>query len=323
MFGEVISKIKEYNTIVIARHKGVDPDALCSQLALRDSIRMTYPDKNVFAFGTSSSKFTSFGSLDKIVPVDNALLIVLDTPDIKRIDLVNINDFKEIIKIDHHPFVEKFANIEIIDDQMSSTSEIIMNFIYESELLCNKDIAELLYMGLVSDSNRFLFNSCDAKTFKIVSYYLDKYNFDISKVYQKLYLRPLSEVRLHGFISLNMNVTDNGLGYIVIKDDDLKRFNVDSASAGNMVNDFNYISEILVWATITEDVKNLQYRVSIRSRGPEINRIVEAHGGGGHRFASGLKAKSLEDAIKLMDALDSELQKYKQIKSEGNNDDNK
>ena len=129
MFGEVISKIKEYNTIVIARHKGVDPDALCSQLALRDSIRMTYPDKNVFAFGTSSSKFTSFGSLDKIVPVDNALLIVLDTPDIKRIDLVDINDFKEIIKIDHHPFVEKFANIEIIDDKMSSTSAIIMNFI--------------------------------------------------------------------------------------------------------------------------------------------------------------------------------------------------
>lgn len=45
MYNEIIDKIKQYDTIVIARHIGVDPDALCSQLALRDSIRLTYPKK--------------------------------------------------------------------------------------------------------------------------------------------------------------------------------------------------------------------------------------------------------------------------------------
>lgn len=323
MFEDVISKIREYDTIVIARHKGVDPDALCSQLALRDSIKLTYPDKKVLAIGTGSSKFLNFGKLDKIEVVNDALLIVLDTPDVKRIDLIDLNNFKEVIKIDHHPFIEKYADIEIIQDKMSSTSEIIMNFLYDVNLKCDKKIAELLYMGLVSDSNRFLFNTCNAETFKIVSYYLDKYKFSITEAYQKLYLRPLTEVRLHGFISLNMNVSKNGLGYIVIMDKDLKEFNVDSASAGNMVNDFNYINEILVWATITEDVKNSQYRVSIRSRGPEINKIVEKHGGGGHKFASGIKTKTLDEALDLMNSLDSQLLKYKQSLSEGNNDDNK
>ena len=61
MYNELISKIKEYDNIVIARHIGVDPDALCSQLALRDSILLTYPQKHVLAVGTGSQKFLSFG----------------------------------------------------------------------------------------------------------------------------------------------------------------------------------------------------------------------------------------------------------------------
>lgn len=178
-------------------------------------------------------------------------------------------------------------------------------------------------MGLVSDSNRFLFNTCRSETFKMVGYYLDKYPFDITKAYQKLYLRPLTEVRLHGFISLNMKVSDNGLGYIIINETDLREFGVDSASAGNMINDFNYINEVLVWATITEDIKNMQYRVSIRSRGPEINKVVETHGGGGHRFAAGVKTKTLEEALSLMDALDDKLLAYKNELSEVDSNDNK
>ena len=75
MYNEIIDKIKEYDTIVIARHIGVDPDALCSQLALRDSIRLTYPDKKVLAIGTGSSKFLHFGKLDRVEKVLRILRI--------------------------------------------------------------------------------------------------------------------------------------------------------------------------------------------------------------------------------------------------------
>ena len=54
MYNELINKIKEFDNIVIARHIGVDPDALCSQFALRDSILLTYPEKKVLAVGTGS-----------------------------------------------------------------------------------------------------------------------------------------------------------------------------------------------------------------------------------------------------------------------------
>ena len=310
MYNELINKIKEFDNIIIARHIGVDPDALCSQFALRDSILLTYPEKHVLAVGTGSQKFLSFGKLDKYENLDNALLIVCDTPDRKRIDGANPDDFNYSIKIDHHPFVEKVCDLEIIDDSKTSVCEMIMNILEETELECNSDIAQTLYMGLVSDSNRFLFNSCTPETFSVVSRYLEKYPFDLSNAYQKLYLRPLNEVRLEGYISLNMNVTPNNLGYIYISDEIINKYGVDSASAGNMVNNFNFIKEVLVWATITEDIKNNQYRVSIRSRGPEIQKVAEKHNGGGHKYAAGVKAKTKEDAMEVMRDLDILLQEY-------------
>ena len=65
-----------------------------------------------------------------------------------------------------------------------------------------------------------------------------------------------------------------------------------------------------MWATITEDVKNDQVRVSIRSRGPSINQIAEKYNGGGHKQAAGAKVKTFTEAMKLMDDIDKFLELY-------------
>ena len=129
MFNEIIKKIKEYDSIIITRHIGVDPDALCSQLALRDSIQLTYPDKKVISVGTGSAKFVHIGKLDKLEKIPNSLLIVLDTPDMKRVDSLSSIEYSESIKIDHHPFVEKYCDYEYIDDKKTSVCEIIMQML--------------------------------------------------------------------------------------------------------------------------------------------------------------------------------------------------
>ena len=316
---KIYKEIKKHKKIVLARHIGPDPDALGSTLGLKEIILNTFPNKQVYAVGTPAARHKYIGNLDMFDEslYEDALLIVLDTPDIKRVDSLSSIEYSESIKIDHHPFVEKYCDYEYIDDKKTSVCEIIMQMLLETELKCDSNIAQLLYMGLVSDSNRFLFNSCTTETFSLVSTYLKNYPFDLSDSYNKLYLRPLSEVRLEGYIELNMIVTDNKLGYIVISDQMINEFGVDSASAGNMINNFNFIKGVLVWATITEDVKNSQYRVSIRSRGPEINKVAERHNGGGHKYASGVRTETLEKALALMNDLDEELIKYNKMINEG------
>ena len=316
MYKRIFKEIKKFDTIVIARHVGVDPDAMASQIARRDSIRETFPDKKVMAVGTGSAKFKYIGSLDKMEDISDALLIVTDTPNKSRVDISTFDGFKEIIKIDHHPFIEKFCDIELIDDTASSACEIIMDMIKNTKLVCNEKIARTLFIGLVADSGRFLYDSCKPRTFSLVSYYLETYKFKLSEIYQKMNSRPLCEVRLEGYISSNMKVTENGLGYIKITDKIINKYKVDSAAAGNMVNNFNFIEEVFVWATMTEDIKNEIIRVSIRSRGPIINDIAEDFGGGGHPLASGVKLKSFDDAMELMNALDKRVEEYKNSKEE-------
>ena len=134
MFKKIYKKIEEFDTIVIARHIGVDPDALCSQLALRDSIKLTFPDKKVIAIGTGSAKFTQIGRLDRLEKLTNALLIVCDTPDKRRVDSAfsDYFDYSYSIKIDHHPFIEKFCDLELIKDTYSSTCEVLIELILKS-----------------------------------------------------------------------------------------------------------------------------------------------------------------------------------------------
>ena len=221
MYNTIIDKIKEFDTIVIVRHVGVDPDALCSQLALRDAIKLTFPQKKVLAIGTGSAKFTHFGKLDRVEKVDNALLIICDTPDRKRIDFssYNLENFLYSIKIDHHPFIENYCTIEHIDDSASSASQLIMELIFNTKLKITKEIAQKLYIGLVSDTNRFLFSYTTPKTFDLVSRLIHETNLEISELYEKLYTRPIREVRFEGYIANNLEITPNGLGYIKLDDD--------------------------------------------------------------------------------------------------------
>lgn len=310
MYKDIYKLIKKFDAIIIVRHIGVDPDALASQIALRDSIRLTFPEKKVYARGNSSVRFDYFPKLDKVEETNNALLIVVDTPDKKRVDYNWNDNYKYSIKIDHHPYIETFCDLEYINDSASSASELVLELINATKLGINKTIAETLFLGMVSDTNRFLFNSCTSNTFTLISKLLEEYKLDIQSLYKNLYMRPLNEIRLQGYIAQNMIVTENGLAYIKITNDILNKFQVDSGSAGNMVNHFNYIEEILVWVTVTEDVKNNLVKLNIRSRGPIINTAAEKYSGGGHKFASGARVPTMAEADSLVEDLDNVCKKY-------------
>ena len=312
IYKKIYKEIKKYPVIVIARHIGPDPDALGSQFALKNLIQDKFPSKNVYAIGTTSSRFRFMGTLDKIETVDknNTLLIVLDTPDIKRIDSVNLDEYQHIVKIDHHPVVDNYANIELVDDSASSTGQLILEFIFRNHLKISNCVAENLYMAIVSDTGRFMHGYTTRRTFELLTKMLNKTTIDFTSLYPSLYMRPLSEIRFQGYIFENMEVTDHGVAYIKITDDMLKKYEVDSASAGNIISELTFVDEILVWIFLTEDKKSNLIRANIRSRGPVINEIAASYGGGGHKYASGARLTSWKDADGLIVDLDEKAEAY-------------
>lgn len=311
-YKEILKQIKKYNTIVIARHVGADPDALASQIALKDIIVNNFPLKKVYVVGMPASRFKYLGTLDKLTDemYENSLLIVTDTPDKKRVDGVDTTRFSKTIKIDHHPFVEKYCDIECINDKASSASQIIIDFAFSMKLKITKEAAEKLYIGIVADTNRFLFSYTTPNTFDLVSKLIKETDINFTSLYDNLYLRSLKALKFQSYIINNMIVTENKFGYIKLTDDVLKKFDVDAATAGNMVNNFNYIEDFVSWAVFTEDKNNDFIRGSIRSRGPIINDVAAKFGGGGHKLASGVRLKNFEEVDKLVEALDLECNKY-------------
>ena len=135
----------------------------------------------------------------------------------------------------------------------------------------------------------------------------------MDKIYNNLYIRPLKELRFQGYISENMKVTENGVGHLLITEDKMHEYNIDVATAGNMINNFNYIDEILVWVLFSIDSVNNNIRVSIRSRGPVINTTAQLFGGGGHAYASGIKVKTYEETEAIVEALDNVCKEYKEV----------
>ena len=310
---KVYKKIKEYKKIVVARHVGPDPDAIASTIALRDSIRLTFPEKDVVAVGLGVSKFKYYGILDKIDSEEfkGCLLIVLDVPNISRVDGIDGLEYKEIMKIDHHPAEDIKGPVDWTNEKACSTCQMIAELILKTPLKLDTKIAGNLYLGIVSDSDRFLLPYTTKETFKVVYDLIKTSKIEFTSLYNYLYDRSLDEVRFQGYIAENMKVTENGLGYLVIPSDIIKEYHVDLATPANLINSFNFIREVSVWTFITEDVKNKVYKVSIRSHGPIINEVASHYHGGGHKYASGARITSEEEIEAFIQDLDCLCEEYK------------
>lgn len=307
VYKQIGKKIKEYEEIVIARHIGPDPDAIASTIALRDLIKYNYPEKMVYAVGTGVSRFKYFGNLDKVEEskLTNALLIICDVPRFDRVDSINKDYYNYTIKIDHHPCDEKVCDIELVDETSSSACQLITELAYKIKLKLNKEIAEKLYMGIVADSDRFLLSYTTPKTLELSAKLLNDFAFELTPLYNNLYERGINERKFQAYIIENMIITENGFGYIKITNDIIKKYEVDSSTASNMVNDLNFIKELKVWAFSSFDEKASIFKINIRSRGIVINEVAMNYNGGGHKFASGARLKTEEEVNELFQALDN------------------
>ena len=312
MYKKIIKIIKKYDNIVIARHISPDPDAIASQIALRDSIKLTFPEKSVYAVGAGVHKFKYLGNLDKIEnsTLDNALLVVLDVPNFCRVDGINGLEYQAILKIDHHPEEDIIGDVDWTDSTKSSTCEMIANLLLNSSLVMDTRISENLFVGMVFDSDRFLLPNTSAETLKTAYELVSTSNINFVNLYDNLYERSISEEKFRAYLINNIEITDNKFGFIFVPSEDLKKFNVEATSVSNQVNDFYFIKELICWMFVVYDERNNIYKANIRSRGPVINEVASKYNGGGHKFASGCRTSDYKVIEALAKDLDSICKEY-------------
>ena len=133
---QILEQIKKYDTIIIHRHMRADPDALGSQVGLKELLQYNFPDKKIKVVGYDLPTLTWLAKMDEVEDqeFEGALAIICDTANTARIDDKRYLNAETIIKIDHHPNDEEYGDLVWVDTTSSSASEMVAIFAEETNL---------------------------------------------------------------------------------------------------------------------------------------------------------------------------------------------
>ncbi|EMB66307.1 bifunctional oligoribonuclease/PAP phosphatase NrnA [Streptococcus mutans] len=294
-FKTILAKIKAYDTIIIHRHMKPDPDALGSQVGLKEVITSNFPQKTVKVTGYNEPSLSWLAQMDDVSDKDyeGALVIVVDTANRPRIDDQRYLNGNFLIKIDHHPDEDHYGDLSYVDTKASSASEIITDFALKNQLKLSDQAARLLYAGILGDTGRFLYPATTSKTFIIASELL-KYDFDFAALARQMDSFPYKIAKLQAYVFENLEIDKNGAARIILSQKILKKFNLTDAETSAIVSSPGKIDTVQVWAIFVEQADG-HYRVRLRSKSTVINEVAKRHAGGGHPLASGANSYSLAE----------------------------
>ena len=310
----VLDKIKQYDKIVIFRHKRPDGDAVGSTMGLRDVLRATYPEKDIKLINSDYADYVAFlGDEDGPCPdefLSDALGIGIDTATSERISIPQYALCRELIKIDHHIPIQPYGDVMWVEEHRSSACEMIAAFCeaFRDELVLTPKAASEIYTGMVTDSGRFRFRSVSGDTMRLAGMLLDG-GIDTDTLYANLYMKDFNEFKFQSYVYKKMKITKNGVAYLFVDRAMQKKFKLTTEQASASVSYMDSIKGSLIWLEFIET--DSEIRVRLRSRFVTINKLAEKYNGGGHACACGATVHSKKELMSLVSDADALLGEYK------------
>lgn len=293
--------INAHHRLLLTTHLNPDGDALGSELALAYYLQQI--DKEPVIINSSHTPrqyqfldrhqlvrhYQPERDLSLIESCDGA--IVLDLSDWRRIERVGeaIRKFRiPAICIDHHLNGDRIGAVQIIDENASSTGELIYEFLQFCRADLNREIAEALYICIMTDTGSFRFTNTNAVAHRIVADLMDR-GINFRKLYESVY-----ENNTPGLFALKGKVmsslcyeSDGKLAWFIITNKMMQNAEVRRSELEGFAEIPREITGVEVVIMFTETESN-QVKLSLRSRGNiAINGLAKQFGGGGHKFAAG------------------------------------
>ena len=314
----ILDKIKEYDRILIFRHKRIDGDCVGATKGLKELIRASFPEKDVRIIDDEHSDYLAFLGPDDEAVADefyaSALGIVVDVADMERISNQKFSLCKEIIKIDHHIDRTPYGDISWVEDGRSSACEMIADFYatFQNELVLTKWAATCIFTGMVTDSGRFMYEGVCGESMRLAGLLLDA-GVDTERLYANLYLKSFDSLKFTAYIYEHMSITEHGVAYLLVDKAMQEKFNLNMESASAAISSLGGIRDCLCWIAFIEtgDASGA-IRVRLRSRFATINHIAEKYHGGGHACASGATVYSVDEMHALLRDADAHIKQYKE-----------
>ncbi|ATG97573.1 DHH family phosphoesterase [Mesoplasma lactucae] len=299
------NKIKEYEYIVIFRRDNPDGNAYGSQLGLREILKTNFPDKKVYASGTNSEFLNPMGRMDNFDPsvLPQALGIVVDCPTTEWIDGNGWEHVKELVKIDNHPEKEQYGAIDINDQSISSTSELIADIAFDLKWLVTPLAAQNLLIGALESMQDFWSAKFNKKTFLILAKLIEL-SPDVNEIVSRRTYSTQNENDVKKYLVNHIRTKDN-LTYVYIPYHKLEKYQVEPNRAAT------FMWLLLTFSTTEFTAMFIEYpdkkiRAHICSKTRPVNLFAARYGGWGTEYSAGAFLESKKEIKPILETLEQE-----------------
>jgi phosphoesterase RecJ-like protein len=202
------------------------------------------------------------------------------------------NTDNKVINIDHHHDNTRFGTINLVDVSASSTAEIVYELAGLLDVQLAPEIANALYVGLVTDTGKFMYENTDARSHRMAASLIEA-GVVVDDVYRRLYEHaPLEKLKLLARALEGIELRDGGrLSVTYISVEDYAVTGAGEALTEGIIDHLRTIDGTLVAAVVRDqpDRDRAARKVSMRSTDGrvDVSAIARLHGGGGHRRAAG------------------------------------
>ncbi len=300
LFIKAYNIIKQSKDVLIVTHEKPDGDAVASACTMAEILTFLEKNFTLFTADTPTAQFNYLPHVEKFVNhIDHFhydLIITLDCANQKRTTLEKFIRNKKanqyIIEIDHHLEENNYADLTIREDDAASTTQILYKFIKTNKIKINKNIANCILTGIITDTANFFYPNTSSETITIASELMAR-GAKLPQIVEKTWRnKSLTAMKIWGkaMSRLTINKKYNLALTVLTKDDLSKDLNDDDLEgiAGFLSNLHDVKGLILL-----REGKDGWLRGSLRTADPNINisKLAQALGGGGHTKAAGFKIK--------------------------------
>lgn len=292
---EIAAQLNKAKKVAIFCHARPDGDTIGSGTALCQALINAGKTAHVICEEAPPEKFLFLDGVDKIkteLPKEEYdTFISVDCGELNRMGVfANVfNKFKgATINIDHHVISNVgFAKYNYVLER-TATCEILPEILRSAGFEINKQIANLIMLGLITDSGSFMHTDVTEKTFSVAAE-LKKRGANVHSIHYNLYSKqPKQRALLYGKVLSKIRFAlEDKLGILTVSLEDMQWAGANKSMTEGFVDFALTIDGVEVSAAIME-VKAHQYKVSLRSNGRvNVNAVASTFGGGGHVLASG------------------------------------
>jgi phosphoesterase RecJ-like protein len=305
----VVEAIRDHDRFVITTHENPDGDALGSLLAMHLALGELGKDSVMYLAGESGVPreyhFMDLDSLRRSLPPDagERVLVAVDCANESRLgpDPEILQSVRVVVNIDHHHDNTRFGDIDLVVSNASSTGEVLRDVFEDLGVKLTPDIAEALYIALVTDTGRFQYTNTTPKALRLGADLVEA-GANVHRVFQGVYESvEFAKLKLLARALERAQVYEGGRVIVsyLLRTDFTEVGAADPYSEG-IIDYLRAVEGADMAALIREPPRSdgPTRRVSLRASVDEldVSAIARKWEGGGHRQAAGFSAEqSIED----------------------------